>query len=193
MNNKIRDRKKSLMVFWGILIISGFVKLSADTVMFSASGGYLFPADSGYREIYGQNLLVPEFKLGVRVFSDIYVYGNFFSFSQNGLTPELQEPAHSRQQFFGGGLAYFPYLNKNKNWKAFIGAGVVNVSYKEEAMETIVSGKKLGFSIEGGLYFKEKFLFTGINVAYCLAKDGYEGVDFKMGGLRASLGLGFIF
>lgn len=183
--------KKVLIVVGAIFIVTCPKILMAETVMISASGGYLFPSDSGYKEIYGEKVMVSEFKLGIRIIRDVYIYGNFFSFSKNGLTPELQEPAASKQQFFGGGLAYFPYLNKN--WKAFIGAGVVNVFYKEEAMETIVSGNKLGFSVEAGLYFKEKFLFTGINVAYSAAEDSYGGNDFKLGGLRVSLGLGFIF
>jgi hypothetical protein len=92
----------------------------------------------------------------------------------------LQEPASSKQQFFGGGLAYFPYLNKHL--KAYLGAGVVAVTYKEEAMEIMVSGNKLTFSVEGGLYLKEKFLLLGINAAYCAASATYEEVNFKIGG-----------
>jgi hypothetical protein len=187
----IRDSRKFWLVFLGVLIISGMARLRADTVMFSLSGGYMFPADTGYREVYGRNIIAPEVKLGFRIFSDLYIYGSFMTLSKKGFTPQLQEPASSSQQFFGGGLAYFPYLSQH--WKAFIGAGVVNVSYKEEAMEVTVSGNKLGFSFEAGIYLKEKFVFTGINAGYCFAKDTYEGVDFKMGGTRASLVLGFVF
>lgn len=187
----VRDSRKFWLVFLGILIVSGLTSLRADTVMFSLSGGYVFPADSNYREVYGSNIIAPEAKLGFRIFSDLYIYGSFMMLSKKGLTPELQEPASSRQQFFGGGLAYFPYLSQH--WKAFIGAGAVSVSYKEEAMEVTVSGSKLGFSFEAGIYLKEKFVFTGINAGYCFAKDTYEEVNFKMGGARASLVLGFVF
>lgn len=165
--------------------------LKADTVMLSFSYGYLLPADSGYKEVYGNSVQTPEFKLGFRVISDIYIYGTFFTVSKYGLTPELNEPAHSKQQFFGGGLAYFPYLTKFL--KAFIGAGVAAAAYEETAMGARVSGNKVGFLVEGGLYFKEKFVVVGLNGGYCTASDTYEGVDFKIGGARASVLLGFIF
>ncbi|MBC7364096.1 MAG: hypothetical protein H5U07_06095, partial [Candidatus Aminicenantes bacterium] len=108
-----------------------------------------------------------------------------------GLTPDLHESASSRQQFFSGGLACFPYLNKH--FKAYLGAGVVAVTYREEAMEIMVSGNKLTFSVEGGLYLKEKFLLLGINAAYCAASASYEEENFKIGGTRAALLLGFVF
>lgn len=177
-----------ILITLSVIIPSG---LRADTLMLTVSGGYLFPADSGYKEVYGRRVVVPEFKVGLRLFSDLYLYGSFFSFSKKGLTPELKEPASSKQQFFGGGLAYFPYLNKH--FKAYLGAGVVAVTYSEEAMEMIVSGNKIGFSVEGGLYLKEKYLLLGINGAYCSASASYEEVNFKIGGARASVLLGFIF
>jgi len=155
-NNK---RKGLLLIpsLLALLISLGTPELKAERVMLSFSYGYLFPADSGYKEVYGNKVMVPEFKLGVRVISDIYIYGMFSTVSKDGLTPELNEPAHSRQQFFGGGLAYFPYLTKHL--KGFVGAGLAAISYEEEAMEITVSGNKMGFLVEAGIYFKEKFYF----------------------------------
>ncbi len=190
MKNKIINRAKIFLILFSLFLVLTS-NLRADTLMLTVSGGYLFPADAGYREVYGRRVIVPEFKVGLRVLSNFYFYGNFFSFSKNGLTPELQEPARSKQQFFGGGLAYSPYLNKY--FKAYLGAGVVAVTYSEEAMGITVSGNKVGFSVEGGLYLKEKFLLMGINAAYCAASSSYEEVNFKIGGGRASVLLGFIF
>jgi hypothetical protein len=178
-------------ILFGLVCLFEAPALRADRVMFSGSAGYLFPADSGYKEIYGKQVIGPEFKFGLRVVKDIYVYASFFTFNKDGRTPELEEPATSRQQFIGGGLAYFPYLSKS--WKAFFGAGLGSLSYKEEAMELSVSGSKLGFLVESGIYFKEKFMFIGLNAGYCSASDTYEDVKFKIGGPRASLLLGFIF
>jgi len=174
-----------------LLVLFLVPPLKADTVMLSFSYGYLFPADSGYKEVYGNKVMVPEFKLGFRVIGDFYLYGMFSTFSKNGTTPELNEPAHSKQQFFGGGLAYFPYLTGHL--KAFIGAGVAAATYEEEALGITVSGNKIGFLVEGGLYLKAKFILIGINGSYCAASDSYEGVDFKIGGTRASAVLGFVF
>lgn len=181
-----------IFLLWLIFLFSLRVPaLRADSVILSFSYGYLFPADSGYKEVYGNKVMVPEFKLGFRVISDVYVYGMFSTFNQKGTTPELDEPAYSKQQFFGGGLAYFPYLTKHL--KVFVGAGMAATTYEEQAMGITVSGNKVGFLVEGGLYLKEKFIFIGINGSYCAASDSYEGVNFKIGGTRASGVLGFIF
>ncbi|MDD8031894.1 MAG: hypothetical protein PHQ25_07855 [Acidobacteriota bacterium] len=194
----MKNNKVGLKFFPFILVILAvclsFPKyLISDTVMLSVGYGYLFPNDSGFKDVYGKNVGLPEFKLGVRFISDFYLYGSFFTFSKDGLTPELQEPAHSKQQFLGGGIGYFPNLTKNKKWKGFAGVGVMNVNYKEETMELLVEGNKIGFLIECGLYFREKYMFLGLNAAYVEAKDNYEGFDFKMGGARTSVVLGFIF
>ncbi len=178
-------------LLFGVVCLFEAPELRADRVMFSAGVGFLFPADSNYREIYGQQVLGPEFKLGVKIVSDFYVYGSFFNFNKKGRTQILEEATSSKQQFIGGGLAYFPYLNRN--WKLFIGAGVGSLSYKEEAMDLTVSGSKLGFLLEGGIYFKERFMLIGLNAGYCSSSDTYEEVKFKIGGARTSLSLGFIF
>lgn len=185
--------KSALAVLFSLILSTIFLvpTLRADTVMLSFSYGYLFPADSGYKEVYGSKVMLPEFKLGFRVISDVYIYGMFSTLSQNGTTPELNEPAHSKQQFLGGGLAYFPSVARSL--KIFIGAGVASATYEEEAMDIKVSGNKLGFMAEAGLYLRFKAVLFGLSGSYCAASDSYEGVDFKIGGTRASAVLGFIF
>lgn len=185
--------KSALAVLFSLILSTIFLvpALRADTVMLSFSYGYLFPADSGYKEVYGSKVMVPEFKLGFRVISDVYIYGMFSTLSKNGTTPELNEPAHSKQQFMGGGLAYFPSVARSL--KIFIGAGVASATYEEEAMDIKVSGNKLGFMAEAGLYLRFKAFLFGLSGSYCAASDSYEGVDFKIGGTRASAVLGFIF
>jgi len=48
--------------------------LAAEKIMLMVSGGYIFPADAGYKNVYGDTLFVPEFKLGVRIIDHLYVY-----------------------------------------------------------------------------------------------------------------------
>jgi len=178
------------LLFLGLVIMS-VSGLAAEKIMLMVSGGYIFPADAGYKNVYGETLFVPEFKLGVRIIDHLYVYGLFMTGSKDGTTPDLELPAHSRQQFYGGGLGYFPSIGRHL--KVFVGAGVANASYKEEAMELTVKGNKVGLNLEAGIYYKEKFLFSGIEAGYCQAKDSYEGTDFKIGGARLSLVLGVLF
>jgi len=178
------------LLFLGLVIMS-VSGLAAEKIMLMVSGGYIFPADAGYKNVYGETLFVPEFKLGVRIIDHLYVYGLFMTGSKDGTTPDLELPAHSRQQFYGGGLGYFPSIGRHL--KVFVGAGVANASYKEEAMELTVKGNKVALNLEAGIYYKEKFLFSGLEAGYCQTKDSYEGADFKIGGARLSLVLGVVF
>ncbi|MBP7870033.1 MAG: hypothetical protein KA000_00670 [Candidatus Saccharicenans sp.] len=189
-NKKIKPAVIFLLTFF-LISLAGTYGLAEEKIMLAFSGGYIFPADAGYKNIYGETLFAPEFKLGVRVFDHLYVYGLFMTGSKDGTTPDLELPAHSRQQFYGGGLGYFPQIGRHL--RIFIGAGAVNASYKEEAMDLTVSGHKAGLNLEAGIYYQEKFLFSGIEAGYCQAKDTYEGVDFKIGGGRLSLVLGVVF
>jgi hypothetical protein len=189
MRNAKAWAKIILVSLGAIAIFSN--SMAGERIMLSISYGYLFPADSGYRDIYGKNAMLPEFNLGFRIVSDLYVYGSYFSLSRNGVTPELQEPASSRQTFIGGGVAYFPSLGKHL--KVYAGAGVVSANYKEEAMGVTVKGNKLGTMADVGIYFRERYVFIGLHGGYYAASDTYEGNNFKLGGARAAVVLGFIF
>ncbi|MDD8020697.1 MAG: hypothetical protein PHU81_05880 [Acidobacteriota bacterium] len=189
-NKKARPAGILLLFFFLLswLSISG---QAAEKVMLTISGGYIFLADANYKDVYGETLFVPEVKLGARIIDQVYVYGFFITGSKDGISPDLELPTHSRQQFYGGGVGYFPSFGRHL--KLFIGLGVANAAYKEEAMEITVSGNKIGLNFEAGIYYREKFLFSGIEAGYCQAKDTYEGVNFKIGGARLSLAVGFIF
>jgi hypothetical protein len=49
--------------------------------------------------------------------------------------------------------------------------GAADVSYKEEAMDTSVSGSKLGFQAGMGLMIMGKIAFAGVNLGYISASD----------------------
>lgn len=174
-----------------VLFLATGTASAGDRVLISAGLAYLLPADSGYREIYGSQIFCPEFQAGVRVFRGLYVMGGFGTVSKNGTTPELGLPAKSTQSFFTAGLAYIATISKSFGLK--LEAGAAQFSYKEEAMETSVSGSKLGFEAGLGLLWLDKTLFAGVNLGYLSASDMVEDIPIKLGGAKGSVCLGVRF
>jgi hypothetical protein len=114
--------------------------------------------------------------------------GSFGMYTKKGQTPDLHLPAKSRQMFFSVGLTYFVQAARSLMVK--VEAGAVDVAYKEEALDTTVSGSKLGFQAEAGLLVLGEVLFTGVNLGYTYASGMVGDVKAKFGGARASLCVG---
>lgn len=165
--------------------------VAGDRVYLTAGLAYLQPADSAYRDIYGSQVWCPEFQAGVRLFKGLHVMGGFGTFSKNGTTPELGLPAKSTQSYFTAGLAYIATISKAFGLK--LEAGAAQFSYKEEAMETSVSGSKLGFEAGLGILWMGKTLLAGVNLGYLAASDTVDDVAIKLGGARGSVFIGVRF
>jgi hypothetical protein len=164
---------------------------AGDRFLLSAGAAYLQPADSGYRDVYGGQVVYPEVKAAVRLFKGLHAMGGFSTFSENGTTPELGLPAKSTQSFFTGGLAFIATATGALQVKVEAGASLF--SFKEEALETEVSGSKVGFYGSAGLILGGKGFFAGVDLGYLYASDTVEDVPIKLGGFKASACVGIRF
>ena len=183
--------KRQAILIIGLLTIAAGVAPAADHAFISAGMGYLLPADSGYKDVYGSQVFYPEFQAGVRLSRGLYVVAGFGTFTKNGETPELHLPARSTQSFFSAGLAYIATISGRLKVK--VEAGAADMRFKEAAMETSVSGSKLGFEAGMGFLVMAKVVFAGMNLGYITASDTVGDVKIKLGGARASLCLGVRF
>ena len=185
------DKKamKLALLALSMIVVSAPGRLAAaDHAFVSVGMGYLQPADSGYKEIYGSQVFYPDVRAGVRLVRGLYVVGGFATFTKNGETPDLHLAAKSTQSFFTAGLAYLATVSGQLKFKAE--AGAAEVRYKEEAMGLAVSGSKLGFEAGMGLLVMGRMAFAGADLGYLSATDTVEGVRIKLGGARASLYIG---
>jgi hypothetical protein len=184
-------KKIALVSVLFVMLFAAGTAIAGDRVYLSAGLAYLHPADSGYRDVYGSQVFCPEFQAGVRLFRGLHLMGGIGTFSKNGTTPELELPAKSTQTFFTVGLAYIAPVSKAFGVK--LEAGAAQFSYKEEAMETSVSGSKLGFEAGMGLLWLGKALLAGVNLSYISASDTVEDVAIKLGGAKGSVFIGVRF
>jgi hypothetical protein len=179
--------KKAMILF--LLVCGSGTAFGADRLIVSAGVGYLQPADSAYRGVYGGSAFYPEAEVGIGLFRGFYLMGGFGILAKNGKTPDLGLPAKSSQRFFSAGLGYLVTVSGGLKFK--VEAGAVDIGYKEEAMETTVSGSSLGWQGKLGILWVGKIALAGVDPSYMSASDTVEGLKIKLGGARASIYVGF--
>ena len=178
-------RSAALVVF--LLLAAGAVP-AADRVLVAVGLSYMLPSDAGYREIYGSRVFFPEAWAGVRVFRGFHLLGGFGWFTKSGTTPELGLEAKSTQRLLWTGLGYVGTVARTVRFK--VEAGPASIGYKEEAMDLVVSGSRLGFRAGFGLLFLGQTVFTGLDLGYIGASDTVEDVRIKLGGFKATISIG---
>jgi hypothetical protein len=185
------NKKAMKLALFALAVIVLFIPgrlAAADHAFVSVGMGYLLPADSGYKDVYGSQVFYPDVRAGVRLVRGLYLTGGFATFTKNGETPDLHLPAKSTQNFFTAGLAYITPVSGRLMVK--VEAGAADVRYKEEALGLTVSGSKVGFHAGMGLLVMGKVAFAGADLGYLSASDMVGDVKIKLGGARASLYVG---
>lgn len=172
-----------------MIVLSAGAAPAADRLMVSIGIGCLQPADAAYREIYGSKVFFPEAAAGVRFAGNLYIVGGYGWFARTGKTPDLGLDARSSQRFLWAGLGFVGPVAKGLEFK--IEAGAAGIFFKEEAMEIIVSGSRLGFLAGAGLLVSRGPFFAGLDMGYVAGAGTVEDVKIKLGGPKASFSLGF--
>jgi len=179
--------KKALILFF--LVWGAGTAFGADHLIVSAGLSYLQPADSGYRAVYGDSAFFPELEAGLRLSRGLYLMGGFGTLTKSGETLDLGLPAKSTQRFFSAGLGYLATISGGLKFK--VEAGAVDIGYKEEALETTVSGSSWGWQGKLGILWMGKIALAGVDLGYMSASDTVEGLKIKLGGARAGIYIGF--
>src|SRR5512137_2642663 len=165
---------------------------AGDRFQASLAANALFPADSAYKEIYGNAVFLPELKLAYSVSNCIYAWAGYGRVSVKGETWVLKEPAESRQGFWAAGAGYRHPLSGG--WGLFGELGLASIAYREEALGGTVSGSALGVAVNAGVRrdLGERF-FLLAQAGYVYGKKTIGDAPVKMGGAKAGIGAGIRF
>ena len=184
---KEKNMRKIIFVSLMILVLSvcGF---SEEKFMVSVVGNYLNPSDSGYKDIYGSSVLYPELRAGYKLYKGFYIWAGYGFFSKKGKTVELKQEAKSTQRFLSVGIGYDGKISEKFWYKAEL--GLLNASYKEEAMNEEIKGSSIGFGVEAVVLYR---IFSGffvkIYAGYLSASDKVGDVEIKLGGFKSGIGV----
>ncbi len=175
-----------LLALWGLGAASQ--ARAADLLLLSAGASYIRHADGYYRATYGGGAFQPEFEIGVRIYRSFYVMGGYGAIRAKGTVPGFELDASSTQSFLSLGLGYIGTVRGPLKVK--IGAGVADVMYTEDALESKYSGGQLGYQADVGLLVMSKAVFAGIHAGYTGATKTIGDVEFQLGGLRVGVQAG---
>ncbi len=180
------------LILTGSMMFGAEPEAKAKKFMVQINGSLLFPADGNYKDVYGSSVFVPGVQAGYLVSNNILIWAGYEYISGSGTTPVLEEEARSTQHFISLGAGYMGEFSDNLGFQVL--AGVMYVSYKEEALGEEVSGSAIGIALQGGLVMKFGGGFFGtVFLGYGYASDEVEGVTIKPGGFKTGIGLGICF
>jgi len=183
----IRKHVLLLSLFLFFLLSSS---LSAQKRLYVEGGAsFLWPADKNYQNAYGKSTLLPEFNIGVRLFSRFCLFAGYSSLSDTGKIPDLDIDAKSKQKFYTCGAGFWIPVASKLSIRA--DGGIAYINYSEELLDIKINSNKMGYYLEGILQVSiSKSFYLGGKAGYIFGKDKYEDVDFKLGGPKAAVFIG---
>jgi hypothetical protein len=153
---------------------------------------YLLHADSLYKDIYGSGTLFPRLSLGYNLNRFNFWLGYGF-FSTDGLIPDTPFEASSKQSYLSLGIGFRGPMSDKLSY--VFGFQMVRISYKEEALDVVVSDSTMGYGLEGILrYNLGRSFFVDVSIGLISGTVILDdGAQAKLGGFRSGLGLGMRF
>ena len=94
------------MITAGEYSATGSPAWAGEALPVRVSGNVLLPADSGYKDIYGQSAFLPEIKAGMSLSGPFYLWAGYGPVSKKGETLVLKAEAKSTQHFISAGAGY---------------------------------------------------------------------------------------
>ncbi|MCP4152216.1 MAG: hypothetical protein GY757_31040 [bacterium] len=206
--------KKTLIFISIILLFSGFISAKKN-FMLTVSGNYISFTDSTYKDNYGDKKYFPEGKLSIKLKGNIYLWGsygyysssyNWSEWSNKGVVDsDLSGDSTSEKTIICGGVGFWAGYIARHDFSLKLEAGVCSISNKLDATvsrksddvmvrEDKATESGLGFRINlGGTYGFSETFFAETTIGVLYAADKIDGERVKLGGFRASVGLGIRF
>ena len=186
--------KKTLIVPAVLLLLT---TASAESRLFISLGaGFMRPADSGFRQIYGNQVILPDVAAAIRLYKGLCLTAGAGKASEEGKTPELGLTTKASQGYISAGLGYM--LRISYGLCVDVNAGIASMSYREEALGTTIKGNGPGYKAEAGILLLEEDgrAFIGLRLGYMSARISDLGSpivgpqSIKLGGPKISVCFG---
>jgi len=160
---------KKTMIFPAVLLL--LTSASAESRLFVSLGAsFMRPADSGFRQIYGNQALLPEVSAAFRLYKGLCLTAGAGRASEEGRTPELGLETKAWQGYISVGLGYL--LRISEGLSVDVNAGIAGMSCREEALGAMIKGKGPGYKAEAGVFLMEEDgrAFIGLRLGYLSAR-----------------------
>lgn len=187
---------KKILITLACLSFCQLLAAAGSRFFVSAGAAAVLPADSGYKDIYGQVQFSPELKAGYGFLKNFHLWLGFSTFAAKGKVPILEDETRASQNFFSLGAGWTTRRGRRLQGELF--AALLLAGFREKAMGGTASKSALGIEAGAGLrYFLKKNVFLGVSVSYAAAsataRFAEEETEIILGGLRLGGRLGFCF
>ena len=187
--------KRTFIIFLCLLLCGSLIfgaEVKAKKIRIQLNGTLLMPADGNYKDVYGSSVFYPGIEAGFSLSENFFIWLGYGYLSKSGTTPALEEEASSTQNILTLGGGYQGDFSEKLGFR--IQAGILYISYKEEALGEEVSDSAIGFNLQGSIVMNfSDAIFGLVFLGYDYASDDVEGVSIKLGGFKAGLGIGICF
>jgi len=179
-----------------LIVILAFVILlpASDGRFFvSAGAGLLVPKDSGFKDFYGQALVGPDLRAGLRLYRGFHALIGVSFFTAKGTIPVLGDEASASQFFLPLGIGW---ETRSGSLGVEFHGGLLLAGFREKALGVTASKMAPGFDVGGGLrYFLKRSVFLELAFGYAGAATSVQTEagekDIELGGLGLGVRLGF--
>ena len=187
-------RKKVLFCLFVLLLFVFNSYSFADKFKLAGTLSYYSVSDSIYKDTYGSGNLMFGAYLNYELFRflEIMAEANYYQ-DKGEMTLTKEEVKFTLTPLV---LAIRGKLPNMKTATPYLGVGLEYYLYKEDLPDRFkdVSESTVGFHAEVGVYVNVlKSLFLDLNFRYVKANAKPFDETIKLGGLRAGLGIGFLF
>ncbi|MCK4765250.1 MAG: hypothetical protein KAW12_23825 [Candidatus Aminicenantes bacterium] len=205
--------KKILILM--LIIFTFSVLATGKSLMITVHGNYFVAADDDFAQEYGGKKYFPEGKIALKLSGNFYLWGSYGFFStgntwdkwshKNIENADIAASDTVDKTIISGGLGYYMgYIERNE-LAIKIEIGACKIANDRETADTgINSGSVIsheentvsGFGARGNFgvtYGIFNNIFAEISFGYLLALDKVDDQTIRLGGFRASLGLGLRF
>ena len=198
-----------------VLLLASSVTLSAKSFTIVIGGNYLSIADEDFENNYGKKQYFPEGKLTLRFSGNLYLWGSYgwlrdqytwVEWSNKGVPlADVDGKSVVNKTVIAGGLGFYVGYLKPAQFAIKMEAGIASIKDDVENTKVLMTtnellnqddskfsgiGYKASLGVTYGLF---KNVFAELTLGYLHASDKVGDDTIKLGGLRASLGLGLQF
>lgn len=178
--------KKMIILLAAVILLT----TAAQASYFEIKGSFFIPTEQAFKDIYGSGLSYGG-EIGFTLFPGLALWagGEFYS-AEGQLTFSEESTEIQIVPLWAGLKLSLP----NEKISPYVGLGVGYFLFKESNPIGTVNDKKLGLIGQAGVMFKVlNSMFLDIQGSYSLCKVKPEDVEADLGGLRATVGIGFEF
>ena len=171
-----------------MLLTVGFI--SAGTFTIEVKGGYFFPSDSYFKEIYGEGITYgAEIGANLLPWAGLWAGGDYFS-GRGKMTFTGEDTRLQIIPVYGGIKFFLP----NSNLSPYIGGGIGYFMFQESTPVADVNDGDIGYIGQIGVLVKvwDRF-FLDIKGSYTFCEVKPLDISAELGGLHICLALGMEF